>query len=165
MKKVLHMVRHAKSSWEVDGIADIDRSLKPKGIRHAYEIARRLKLNHLVPERILSSPADRALHTAIIFARIFELPLHCLQVSEALYDSSAREIIELVKSADDQIQSLMLFGHNPDFTDVVNHFVHSPVEVVPTSGAVSMIFQTDKWKEISASKLQSSYFNFPAKEE
>ena len=73
--KVLHVVRHAKSVWDYDGIADIDRTLKSKGIRNAYEISRKLKLINLVPEKIVSSPANRALHTAVIFARVFEYPL------------------------------------------------------------------------------------------
>ena len=34
-------------SWDYDGIADIDRTLKPKGIRNAYEISRKLKLNNV----------------------------------------------------------------------------------------------------------------------
>ena len=68
--KILHVVRHAKSSWDYDGIADIDRTLKSKGIRSAYEISRKMKLSQQLPQLIISSPAIRALHTAVIFARV-----------------------------------------------------------------------------------------------
>ncbi|GAH24763.1 unnamed protein product, partial [marine sediment metagenome] len=34
--KTLYIVRHAKSSWEYDGIKDIDRPLKQRGIEDAY---------------------------------------------------------------------------------------------------------------------------------
>ncbi len=73
--KVLHVVRHAKSAWDYDGVADIDSPLKSRGIKNAYEISRRLKLSDLVPQKIISSPADRALHTAVIFARVFDYPM------------------------------------------------------------------------------------------
>ena len=37
--KTLYIVRHAKSSWEYDGIKDIDRPLKKRGINDAYLIS------------------------------------------------------------------------------------------------------------------------------
>ena len=111
--KVLHVVRHAKSSWDYDGIADIDRTLKSKGIRNAYEIARKLKLSNNVPDMMVSSPADRALHTAIIFARVFEFPLGNLQINEILYEFSKDQILDIIRDFDDSKHSLMIFGHNP----------------------------------------------------
>ena len=37
--KTLYIVRHAKSSWEYDGIKDIDRPLKKRGINDAYLVS------------------------------------------------------------------------------------------------------------------------------
>ena len=37
--KTLYIVRHAKSSWEYEGIKDIDRPLKQRGINDAYLIS------------------------------------------------------------------------------------------------------------------------------
>ena len=37
--KTLYIVRHAKSSWEYDGIEDIDRPLKKRGINDAYLVS------------------------------------------------------------------------------------------------------------------------------
>ena len=37
--KTLYIVRHAKSSWEYEGIKDIDRPLKKRGINDAYLIS------------------------------------------------------------------------------------------------------------------------------
>jgi phosphohistidine phosphatase len=41
--KILYIVRHAKSSWEYDGINDIDRPLKKRGIEDAYLISKVLQ--------------------------------------------------------------------------------------------------------------------------
>jgi phosphohistidine phosphatase len=162
--KVLHVVRHAKSSWDYDGTADIDRTLKSKGIRSAYEIARKLKLSNLIPERIISSPANRALHTAVIFARVFEYPLTGLKVNAILYESSAVKILDMIRSLEDDCRSVMIFGHNPDLTDLVNAFVKTPVEL-PTAGAVSLKFNVSGWAEIDRNKLEKSIINFPGKDE
>jgi phosphohistidine phosphatase len=159
--KVLHIVRHAKSSWDMDGIADIDRTLKAKGIRNAYEISRRMKLNHYTPDLIISSPADRALHTAVVFARVLEFPLSRLVISNLLYETSKDNILNYLKSTPEENHSLMIFGHNPDITDLVNHFIQSPVENVPTCGAVSLTFNCLNWNEINAQNLSRSVFFFP----
>src|SRR5512133_47432 len=147
--KVLHVVRHAKSSWDFDGTADIDRTLKPKGIRNAYEIARKMKLSELIPDKIFSSPANRALHTALIFARVFELPLTDLRITEVLYETSADKIAEMIRELDDDCQSVMIFGHNPDFTDLVNYFLKTSIDTIPTAGAVTLKFNTNSWSEIT----------------
>jgi phosphohistidine phosphatase len=162
--KILHVVRHAKSSWDNDGIGDIDRPLKPKGIRTAYEIARKMKLNSLIPELIISSPANRALHTAVIFARVFDISMSKLQVSNTFYESSADQIIKTIKTTDDHISSLMIFGHNPDFSELVRVFLKHEVGDLPTSGAVTLKFNTDSWHEINLDKLDSYVINFPERE-
>jgi phosphohistidine phosphatase len=164
-KKVLHLVRHAKSSWDYEGIADIDRTLKSKGIQNAYEISRKLKMSDEVPDMIVSSPANRALHTAVIFARIFGFSLKELQINNLLYESPAYKILEFIKAIPDKSKSLMIFGHNPDLTDLVNHFIKSPVENIPTSGVAKLVFKCQSWKEISASNLESEFLYFPSKDE
>jgi phosphohistidine phosphatase len=163
--KILHVVRHAKSSWDNDGIADIDRTLKSKGIRNAYEISRKLKLNQLVPDKILTSPANRALHTAVIFARVFEYPLVELEMSHILYESSANKIVDLIRKQKDEYQSLMIFGHNPDFTDLVNIFIKSPIDIIPTSGVVTLNFNSLGWKGIDRNNCENQLFNFPNNDE
>jgi len=39
MKKKLFIVRHSKSDWSTPDMPDIDRSLKPRGVRDAYKMA------------------------------------------------------------------------------------------------------------------------------
>jgi phosphohistidine phosphatase len=162
--KVLHVVRHAKSSWENDGVADIDRTLKPKGIRNAYETARKLKLIDHIPDMIITSPADRALHTAIIFARVFEYPLRNLQINEVLYECSKDQILDFIRDSDDGKQSLMIFGHNPDVTDLVNYFIKKSVIEIPTSGVTTLIFSCDTWKKIAPENMDKHLFYFPSRE-
>jgi len=72
---------------------------------------------HVTPDLLLSSPANRALHTATIFAREMQIPLSKLKVNETLYFSSENEILSLVKDTRPEVSSLMIFGHNPTFTN------------------------------------------------
>ena len=162
--KSLHIVRHAKSLWNDKGVADIDRPLKPKGVRSAYDVARKLKLDHLTPDRIITSPADRALHTAIIFARIFEYPLESIEIRNLLYESSAEKIIHFIGKTDDKYNSLMIFGHNPEFTDLANFYTGNNHISLPTSGVVSLKFNVNAWKDLHGSHLTAHKLSFPDKD-
>ncbi|MBN9170688.1 MAG: histidine phosphatase family protein [Microbacterium sp.] len=56
----LALVRHAKSDWSDDGIADHDRPLNARGERDAPAMARRLAVTGFAPDVIVSSTATRA---------------------------------------------------------------------------------------------------------
>jgi len=114
---------------------------------------------------MISSPANRALHTAVIFARILGFPLKDLQINSILYESSAEKIIEFIKSEADDSLSLMIFGHNPDVTELVNHFIKSPGEDIPTSGVATLSFKCQNWKDISPENLDRELFFFPGNED
>ena len=163
-RKTLHIVRHAKSNWDYDNISDIDRPLKLKGIKNAYEMAIRIKIRNALPELIITSPANRAIHTAIIFARVFEFPLSKIIVEENLYATEQDSIIDIIKKTDNSVPSLMIFGHNPEFTNLANIFVKNTIDNISTAGIVSLVFDIDNWKDISKKKLVSELFDFPKKD-
>jgi phosphohistidine phosphatase len=162
-RKTLHIVRHAKSSWDYENISDIDRPLKLKGIQCAYEMARRIKIRNTIPELIITSPANRAIHTAIIFARLFEFPPNKIIIEEGLYATEEDYILKLIKKTDNSVSSLMIFGHNPEFTNFANIFVKDAIDNISTAGIVSLVFDIEKWKDISKKKLISELFDFPKK--
>jgi phosphohistidine phosphatase len=61
--RTLMLMRHAKSSWDQPGLADLDRPLAPRGRRAAPLIARHLHDQGLVPDLVLCSPARRVQET------------------------------------------------------------------------------------------------------
>src|SRR3990170_2688371 len=72
--KRLTLLRHAKTETQHSGQEDWDRELEPRGQKDAPEMARRLRERKLKPDRIVTSPAVRALATANIFARELHVP-------------------------------------------------------------------------------------------
>ena len=162
-KKTLYIARHAKSSWDFPGRADIDRPLAERGLNNAYEMARRMKERGDKPARMISSPANRALHTAIIYTRELKIPFEYLSVDENLYMAGEDAILQVIGMVDDAIGSIMVFGHNPDFTYLANHFVHSQIYNIPTSGIVRLEFDVSSWKDIHRGKLIGHLFDYPKK--
>lgn len=162
MQKKLFIIRHGKSSWESE-VRDMDRPLTERGVRNSYDMAERLAQAGMIPERIYSSTGIRALHTAVIMARVWELPDDVLLLRDSLYMSGSSEIDMLLAEIPEDIDSIAIFGHNPTFTGYANHFVNHSIDNIPTAGVVVLTFDTDNWNEISRSNLVEEVFDYPKK--
>lgn len=163
-EKILFIVRHGKSTWDYPGVADIDRPLKDRGINDAYEMAKRILKKNIRPDSIISSPAARALHTAIIFSRVFEYSTDEIIINQDLYLADAAEIMAVITATDNSRKSLMIFGHNPGFTEIANFLSGLNIENLPTAGLVMLKFNTESWKGVSKKCLADEFFDFPQNE-
>jgi len=162
-QKTLYIVRHGKSSWDYPGIQDIDRPLIERGISSSYKMSRSFFGKNPPPELIVSSPAIRALHTALIFARTLEMPASLLEIDHVIYMATDGDLIELIYSFDDSLNSIMVFGHNPCLTDFSNRFLKDKIDNIPTSGMITLVFKTKSWKEIGPNTLIREDFEYPKK--
>lgn len=152
MKKVL-FVRHGKSSWDYE-VADKDRPLKERGINDAHLIGKQLKTMGIKIERSYSSPANRALHTAMIVLRNLNFDFLRFRVNEELYDFSGDSVLQFLKTLDNDFQSVLIFGHNYAFTSLVNSLGDEYIDNLPTAGMAIIEFDCDSWSDISKGKTQ-----------
>ncbi len=157
--KTLYIVRHAKSSWEYEGIKDIDRPLKKRGIKDAYLISKVLEKKIKCPSVFVSSCANRALHTALIFSYAFNFPLANIKISKSLYSFSDGYLIKTIKALDDGFESAIIFSHDHGISDFVNAYGDHTIDHVPTCGVVGIKFKTDHWKNIKNGK--TLFTDFP----
>lgn len=164
-KKTLFIVRHAKSSWDVEGISDIDRPLKLRGIRAAYEMSRRLKIELQLPDKLVASPANRAVHTAIIFNRVFEKKSSKIIIDDRLYGTGLPTIKRLIAEQSDALKKLMIFGHNPDFSELATKLTGGSYIELPTCGLCCITFEAEKWDAISSNNVIDFYTDAPKKKE
>ncbi|WP_428742151.1 SixA phosphatase family protein [Tenacibaculum sp.] len=146
--KTLYIVRHAKSSWEYDSVKDIDRPLKERGINDAHLLSKYLAGEIKKPDVFLSSSANRALHTAVIFCENFGYPLSNLKIKRQLYNFSDGYLVKTVKALDDSFDSAIVFSHDHGINSFVNRFGSKPIAHVTTCGVVGIQFDTKHWKDI-----------------
>lgn len=161
MTKSLHIVRHGKSSWDFEDISDIDRPLSPRGINNAYLMAKKLSERKVVPDLFLTSPANRALYTSVIFARILKFPYQKIIIEDSIYMGYTEELISLVRRQKASDSHILIFGHNPAFTSLANHLMDHYLDNIPTSGIVSLNYQIDSWEEIGITKPVKDFFDYP----
>lgn len=163
MQKTLGIIRHGKSTWDYN-VSDLDRPLKETGVIKAIDIAQKIRKQSIIPELIISSPAIRALHTAIIIARELKYPYEKIMINPVIYSDSEGDILQLIKNTDDAINCLFIFGHNPVFTDLANLYLKQHIDNLPTSGAVMLKFNVNHWREISSKSVQEEHVFFPEKD-
>ena len=156
--KTIYIARHAKSSWEFPSIKDIDRTLTANGMKAAYSVASSLKEEGNQLDYIISSPANRAIHTALIHSRVMDLPSNRITINAALYYENEKSIIDLLKQQFNEVNDSMIVGHNPTFTNLANYFLGNQLENIQTSGIVQLSFNTEDWAEINPKNLTHSLY-------
>jgi phosphohistidine phosphatase len=146
MKKVL-LMRHAKSSWKDPSLADFERPLNKRGKRDAPRMGAFLMDTDIKIDIILSSPAKRARQTVKRFLREYSFDGKLI-LEDELYHSDHTIYIDLLNNLPNEIDSIMIVGHNPEM-DYFLDTVCDVYEHMPT-GAIAVInLPIDDWKEIN----------------
>ena len=160
--KTLFLVRHAKSSRDDPSLPDRDRSLDERGKRDAPKMGERLAKRDVKPDLILSSPAMRALTTAEIIAKKLDYKLKDIVVDDRLYASEADELLNVIHKLGDKLERVMLFGHNPELTELA-HRLSSEITHMPTCAVAEFTFVTKSWSDIGKAKLEKGALDYPKK--
>ncbi len=156
MKKLI-LVRHGKSSWEFD-LPDEKRPLKKRGITDAGLVSEEFITMAIEPDKVFSSPANRAFSTCEIFAKKLQFEDSKIQIVKNLYDFQGEKVISFVKNLPDDHNIVMIFGHNHAFTSISNIFGDELIENLPTSGLIAIDFDVNSWQEIKSGKTVLSIF-------
>ena len=151
--KTLMLVRHAKSSWEHD-VDDIKRPLNSRGTEDAPLVANDFKTFGFQPDAIYSSPATRALTTCKLFMDHMHLSKKLLEVKDELYDFGGEKVLRFIASLNDDYKNVMLFGHNPTFTSLINTLGNVRLDNLPTSGLALIEFDVDSWQAVKEGTTQ-----------
>lgn len=114
----LILFRHAKSDWTGDAASDHDRALAPRGRRAAGPMGAWLAGRGFRPDLVICSTATRTKRTWSLAKAAFT-PAPKTEFSDAVYEASAKALLEVVRGTPDEVQTLMLVGHNPGLADLV----------------------------------------------
>lgn len=162
--KRLTLVRHAKSDWNDASLDDLDRPLNARGQRDAPAMATRLAAAGLVPTRILTSPALRALTTARVFATTMGCPARRIRQVPHAYLASAGMLLDLVRQLGGRARHLMLFGHNPGISALAARLTGGALHgEVPTCAVTSLLVPLRDWGELMPGDAVLDFYDFPKK--
>jgi len=161
MKRVI-IVRHAKAvPYGYDD--DFTRDLTDRGVNDAQRIGKELKNLGIKPDTIISSPANRALQTALIFAENLGFDKkQIVEIEDIYHGLTTSEFLGLIKELPDDFQTAFFFGHNPAFQYFVNNLLERFHDDMPTCSTVAIDFNVDSWKKVEARSGKKAFQLIPA---
>lgn len=161
--KTLYLIRHAKSDWSDESLSDYDRPLSHRGMKDVPLMGSKLADKGIRPDLILSSPALRAKTTAISIAEALSYPPESIHYDHALYASDVETVLSIIRSVAPSVNTLFLFGHNPEITECANLIANGDIDNIPTCGVVTIRLKNNSWESIGGNSAEIRRFDFPKK--
>tara|TARA_B100000287_G_scaffold325530_1_gene309735 strand:- start:256 stop:750 length:495 start_codon:yes stop_codon:yes gene_type:complete len=149
--KNLFLLRHAKSSWDNAALVDFDRPLSKRGISNAIKLSKYIQKNSISFDLVLSSPSERTQSTLDLVLSSFD-PIPTITFKESIYHASASRLSQLIKEQDDEINNLLIIGHNPGLHILTETLTNESIVKFPTCAFVK-ITNFNYWKDIDAGIL------------
>lgn len=163
MKKIL-LMRHAKSSWEDQGLPDFERPLAGRGKSDAPMMGNFLKNIGYTPEAVYSSPAKRAKQTILKIADVTSIEESQIIWDENLYYGDSSDYLKAIQLAPSKTESVMLVGHNPLIENTAGWLCGAADRLairMPTAAVVCLESYAASWEEINAGTCQVKWMMIP----
>ena len=167
------LLRHAKSSWDYDGLEDFDRPLSSRGRSAAPLMGRYISRKDLLPNLVLCSAAVRAHHTWALVSAEWDqsdqsIKTH-LEIHPSLYLASPIDLQSFIKRIDDEVKSAMIIGHNPGMAmlamRLAGHGDPKKLKLMakkfPTAALAVIDFSIDRWSSLKAGQGRLKTFLRP----
>ncbi|WP_313374533.1 histidine phosphatase family protein [Chishuiella sp.] len=149
--KNIFFIRHAKSDWH-QNISDELRKISEKGKFKTELIANYIQTNlNLSFDKIYTSKAVRAKETSEIVQNIL-FPTQKVEVVDELYTFSNFLLDSWIRKLDNKLENILIFGHNPAFTELINQLGDKNIYNLSTSGFAWLQFDNENWKSIIKGK-------------
>jgi len=155
--KRLVLVRHGKSSWN-NNLPDHERPLKKRAFKDAKVVINAFKHFYKPGALFCTSYAVRAHETAKLFKEGLNIPEKDFKVLEELYTFNQNDLLSLIKSSSDEMDKLIVFGHNPAMTILVNSLGDKKIDNLPTTGLCVIDFEEEHWEDIQKGKTILTLF-------
>ncbi|MDX1756336.1 MAG: histidine phosphatase family protein [Marinobacter sp.] len=114
----LLLLRHGKSDWSRE-LPDFDRPLKKRGRQGAQRIGAWLQQEALVPDYVLSSPAERARQTADLCCKALGMDAASVHPDRRLYLADTAALRRALARVPDECRRVLLVGHNPGLEELL----------------------------------------------
>lgn len=162
--KYLTLIRHAKSSWEQPDIDDMVRPLNQRGKESTILLGNWMQFQKMKPDAIITSPATRALHTAINVASWINFNKARIDIDQSIYFGGMKAMVEKLLSldqADKPCNEVVLVGHEPYLGELVTKLCGDELEKFPTCALYQIHWEAETWEEALKSTGSKVLFMTP----
>lgn len=153
MSRELLILRHAKSAWDTDAPTDFERPLAKRGRKAAPRVGRWLNQKGLVPDYVVSSPAERAKQTVLAVCGQLGISPEKLNWDQRIYGGGTASLVGVLRESPAEARRIMIAGHNPGLEMLLQFLCESPVpypgdgKLLPTAAVAHLRILTD-WEDL-----------------
>ncbi|WP_165268626.1 SixA phosphatase family protein [Fodinibius halophilus] len=162
--KTIMLLRHAESSHAGPGVKDFDRSLAEKGQQDAPRLGTFIRQANTMPGYIESSPAKRARQTTELLIDTAGIDSAKVHWNKDLYYGGARDYLSVIQHAPEEIDHILLIGHNPLLEETVSIFCNGEGRYtarMPTGALVCIEHPAIKWEQVKAGTARFQWMMIP----
>lgn len=161
MNRQLLLMRHGKSDWSVDA-DDFERPLKTRGKRGAQRMGVWLLQQKLMPDYIISSPAERASNTAAKLTKAMGLTRQHIHHDARIYEADVKRLKAVLADCPAHCRRVLLVGHNPGLEELLLDLHGLDIDLpednklLPTA-TLAVINMPEDWRKLKSgsARLQS----------
>jgi phosphohistidine phosphatase len=151
----LLLLRHAKSTWDDEAVADHDRPLNARGRSTLPLMGRHMAVHGLSPQKILCSSARRTRETLAGLLPFFDGDLE-VRLTRELYEAGEDRMIDQIRAHGVNARTLLVIGHNPGLQETAIGLIGSGNPLFledierkfPTAGLAVIDFPAMKWVDV-----------------
>lgn len=121
MPRELLILRHAKSDWDTGAASDFERPLAKRGRKDAPRVGEWLYREGIVPQVIVSSPAQRARETVLKVCKGLDLTKKDIVWDDDVYEADLSALLGVLSRVPDEAATVLLVGHNPGLEELLCH--------------------------------------------
>ena len=164
---LIHLLRHAKSSWDEPELSDHERPLNERGRRAVALLRENCSESGVAPDLVLCSSAVRAIET--LEGVRDGLPADTrVEIEAGLYGASGGELLAGLGRLPEETGSVMLVGHNPGIEDLASELagggdpgLRAALEAkYPTGGLATLAFE-GTWQALGPGDATLEAFAVP----
>ena len=150
MKRLI-FIRHGQAANDYN-TQDFERKLTDFGVKEIRETASKLKEKSFIPNKIISSSAVRTRMTTENICDVLSLNINDVTFDRYIYEffSSAEFIDAILNKIDNELETVLVVGHNPSISTTVQMLSGNYDVFFDTANAAIIEFDTKDWKSIVA---------------
>ncbi len=154
LERCLLIMRHAKSDWGHAAQRDFDRPLAARGERDAPRMGHWMRKRGLIPDYVLSSPAQRARDTALKVCAAMKWAASGIRWEPTVYGAELLQLLKILGRCPPRSR-VLLVGHNPGVEELLAYLAQDTGtlpkgdKLMPTAAIAVLALPVD-WQRLAA---------------